>query len=166
MVAHVYPTRDIGSRSGAWPCLVLAILNLGGCGRDRDTAELALRYSQARCLPRVQEDEFSKSNRVWRARLTLADGSEVVIHSFQAPGGQVEIEALPSRERFVAIRPPDYIYPDDVRYDPSTGLLYVRAAGVRAIGRNETILYAYSIAGRALRSERIVKPEALPPLCE
>jgi hypothetical protein len=65
----------------------------------------------------------------------------------------------------IAVQPTDYVYPDDIRYDAATGVLYVRASGVRAMGGEETRVYEYDVGKRELRREYKVDPGRLPGLC-
>ncbi len=59
----------------------------------------------------------------------------------------------------------DYIYPDDVRLDARSDLLYVRTEGSDAFGWQETWLFKYDLHGRKIVERLQIKNGILPPLC-
>jgi hypothetical protein len=60
----------------------------------------------------------------------------------------------------------DYIYPADVRFDDTAGLLYVKAGGHRAaFGEAQTWLFEYDLRRRKQRDRTLVDPDVLPREC-
>jgi hypothetical protein len=90
----------------------------------------------------------------------------VQIRGVQAPGGRIDIQFLNDGATLVAADAGDYVYPDDVRVDSASGLLYVRANGRRAVGgKPETWLFEYDLRQRrSLRRSRVALA-VLPRTC-
>ena len=58
------------------------------------------------------------------------------------PGGQIDVRYLSDGKDVLAANAGDYIYPADVRFEPTSGLLYVKASGEpAAFGGHQTWLF-------------------------
>jgi hypothetical protein len=82
----------------------------------------------------------------------------------QIPGGRITARYDTGRE-LEAANAGDYVYPSDVRFNPQTNLLFVKASGLAAGIKHETWLFEYDLLRQRLIERRRVADSALPPEC-
>jgi len=136
-----------------------------GCRTLSQPDPLIHDYTKATCLPRATEQVESNNTRRWNHTTRLSTGQAVTVYALQAPGGRVELSFNDSQNSIVAVRPPDYVYPEDLRLDASAGILYVRASGIRAVGRAQLLLYEYDLKRREVLRQGELQASELPPIC-
>ena len=145
--------------------LVLAV-GLGGCTRPMRKGRIIEKYTRAECVPVRFGPGITPPTRAWDHNLTLRDGGLLHISGASMPGGRIDVRFQPDGVEQVAANAGDYIYPTDVRLDPSAELLYVRAGGYRAVGgKPETWLFEYDMRQRRQRGRALVDRNVLPPEC-
>jgi hypothetical protein len=152
-------------KTGAGPIVLLAII-MGSvaCNRPTRKSPVIEKFRTARCIAPNGHPNFPSSSRAWNQQLKIRTGEVLTIIGFQGPGSRVFISRENGRE-FEVANPGDYIYADDVRYDDSTEILYVRAQGLAGGISKETWLFTFDI-NRAQQTARLkVDPDVLPPVC-
>ena len=108
----------------------------------------------------------SPPTRSWDYTLKTHDGAMVHISGMQMPSGRINADYLPSGPEVVAANAGDYIYPADVRLDPTNDRLYIKAEGVpAAFGGPQTWLFEYDLRQRRQTNRARVDPSVLPPEC-
>lgn len=80
------------------------------------------------------------------------------------PGGRIDIQYWDGTD-VVAADAGDYVYPADVRFDPASDTLYVKASGDAVIGGSQTWLFKYDLASRRQVQHAQVDPSVLPKEC-
>lgn len=87
-------------------------------------------YKAASCIP-LWADRTVRGphTREWETRVTLSNGSKVIIIGAQIPGGRITARYPTGGEVEVA-NAGDYVYPSDVRFDARRDLLLVKASGL------------------------------------
>jgi len=144
---------------------LFVLIALSGCARPIRTGPVIDHYARAECIPVTSIPGMAGFGR-WDYRLTLQDGGMVQIRGVQAPGGRIDIQFLNDGATLVAADAGDYVYPDDVRVDSASGLLYVRANGRRAVGgKPETWLFEYDLRQRRSLGRSRVALAVLPRTC-
>ncbi len=146
--------------------LVCYILICGavGCTRAVSSDPIIEKYRKATCVPPENPRVPGAATRQWNDTLTL-DGSKVRVSGAQMVGGRISVQYSPGEREMEADNAGDYIYPSDVRLDPGSDLLYVKASGLAAGIWQETWLFEYDLRGQKLVASRRVRDEVLPPEC-
>ena len=83
----------------------------------------------------------------------------------QMPGGRIIVRNPTTGVGSTAANAGDYVYPSDVRFNPQTNLLFVKASGLAAGINRETWLFEYDLLHDRLIDRRLVVDGALPPEC-
>jgi hypothetical protein len=135
-------------------------LATAGCGTPARSGALIDHYRDASCVW-----PSSVTNREWDEILKIGDGSVIRIRGECGAGGGVAIANGVEGPLQIAVRPPDYLCPRDVRIDDRRLVLYVKAQGVAAIMGFQTWLYEYDLRRRRVSDSLLVDPSALPPDC-
>src|SRR5579863_3715643 len=144
---------------------LLAVAASDGCTRTIRTGALIDKYSRAECLPVVPGRVAGPPTRTWEDVLRT-DGSSVQVSGAQIPGGRISLKYLAESKEVVAADAGDYIYPADVRFDPVTELLYVKASGIpAAFGGPQTWLFEYDLRQQQQTGRAKVDPSVLPQEC-
>jgi len=108
----------------------------------------------------------SPPTRSWDYTLKTHDRAMVHISGTQMPGGRINAEYVPERKAVVAANAGDYIYPADVRFDPTNDRLYIKAEGQpAAFGGPQTWLFEYDLKQRRQTQRARIDPSVLPPEC-
>jgi hypothetical protein len=141
------------------------VLGLAACQTLATSGQLIDRYHAARCVEPGIAKGVTPPTRGWDTTVKIAGGSEATITGADMVGGSITIRFASDGQQVVAVRPRDYIYPNDVRIDDSAGLLYVKAGGLAGGIFKQTWLYAYDLRGRQQVSRRRVEPAVLPAEC-
>jgi hypothetical protein len=103
--------------------------------------------------------------REWNTQIHLRDGSIVVVSGEDFPTGWFTVTYPATGQSVTAADPNDYLYPDDVRLDAQSDLLYTRAEGLSAGMWQATWLYKYDLHGQKILERLQIKNGILPPLC-
>jgi hypothetical protein len=149
----------------AWTALFMAAA-LAGCSRPVRTGALIDRYRTASCIPTNQALQ-EPPTRSWDHNVVLGGGVTAQISGMQMPGGRVAVRYSPGGEHVVAADAGDYIYPADVRIDPASQHIYVKASGTPAvpIGGPQTWLFEYDLRARHRVGKLRVDPAVLQEEC-
>lgn len=83
------------------------------------------------------------------------------------PGGRVSLRYLSeNKKEVVAADAGDYIYPADVRFNPISERLYVKASGIpAAFGGPQTWIFEYDLRQQQQTGRAKVDPSVLPHEC-
>lgn len=142
---------------------LLAVFSLAACDRPIRSGAIIDQYAKAECIP-VTNGSGSPA-RTWDYVLRIREAMSVHVFGRATPGGRIDVEYLTDGRDEVAANAGDYIFPADVRFDRFSSRLYVKAAGVPAIGRSQTWLFEYDILGRRLIQRVRVDRKVLPSEC-
>ena len=105
-------------------------------------------------------------SRAWDYTLKTREGIAVHVSGAEMPGGRIEVRYLSDGKEAVAADAGDYIYPADVRFDPTSERLYIKASGMpAAFGGPQTRLFEYDLRQRHQTRHARVDPSVLPQGC-
>jgi len=115
----------------------------------RNASRLINEFTAAQSLPTLpKEKPTGWEPPKWRNEIHLNNGLQVRIEGFGFVGGEVvAIYGDDNKSRLVA-HPGDYVYPSEIRIDPSRQRLYVLANGFAAGIWKETRLYEFDLVKR------------------
>jgi hypothetical protein len=136
------------------------------CARPIQTGAIVERYSRAECVPVRFAPGIQPPTRSWDYTVKLSDGVMAHVSGAAVPGGRIDVTFTSHGTHHTAANAGDYIYPADVRFDDSVGLLYVKASGKpAAFGEAQTWLFVYDLRQRRQRERALVDPDVLPGEC-
>jgi len=141
-----------------------ALLFMVSCAASAH-APIVERFRAATCVPYLSHPRISPKTREWDHTLTLRNGSKVIVSGAAMVGGRVVVRYSPSGEAYVAANAGDYVYPEEVRFDSESALLYIEAAKLAGGLWDRTVLFEYDLRNRRLITSRGVQDSALPPSC-
>lgn len=145
---------------------LLAVAAVAGCSRTIRSGALIDQYNRAECVPVRFGPGISPPTRAWDSTLNTRDGIAVHVSGAEMPGGRIDVKYLSDGEKAVAANAGDYIYPADVRFDPTSERLYIKASGVPAsFGGSQTWLFEYNLRHRRQTGRARVDPSVLPQEC-
>ncbi len=149
------------------PRFLLLMLDLSSCAAVPVRAHALIdTYARATCIPAGVLPGSHPPMRAWNDAIELPDGSQVRVIGQQGPGGMIAVEYPREGTRRVAANGGDYVYPADVRFDPSSSRLYVRCSGRPVLSdSNQTWLFEYNLAERREVRSVLVDPNVLSPPC-
>ena len=146
--------------------IILAIVVLTGCTRNVRSGRLIDQYKRADCVPPNIGPGISPPTRSWNDVLRTADGNAIQVSGAQMPGGRIDVKYLSTGKQVVAANAGDYIYPADVRFDPTSSRLYVKASGSpAAFGGPQTWLFEYDLQKQHRTGHVRVDPTVLSQEC-
>jgi hypothetical protein len=146
-------------------CFVITCCTVG-CYRSLSHGPIIEGYKAAACIPvSANRKVEGPHTREWETAVTLSDGSKVLVVGAQMPGGTITVRNLTTARESEAANAGDYVYPSDVRFNPQTNLLFVKASGLAAGIIHETWLFEYDLLGQRLVQRRRVLDSALPTEC-
>lgn len=123
-------------------------------------------YRRADCVVPIIAPGIEPPTRGWDTTITIPDGSKATIEGADKVGGNIFVRYEPGGRLQAVVQPGDYIYPSDVRLNPSLGRLYVKASGLAGGISQETWLYEYDLQKRKQVRKRRVHPAVLPQECD
>ena len=104
-------------RRGPSIALLAVTALVPGCPRTIRTGALIDQYSRAECVP----VRFAPGvSRAWDYTLKTREGIAVHVSGAEMPGGRIDVRYLSDGKEAVAADAGDYIYPADVRFDPTS----------------------------------------------
>lgn len=143
---------------------LLTVAAFAGCDRTIRTGALIDRYIRAECVP-VTLGSGSPA-RTWNYPLETLDANSIQVYGRAVPGGRIDVKYASDGKDETAGDAGDYIYPADVRFDRTTGRLYVKASGApAAFGGPQTWLFEYDLRQRRQTGHARVDPSVLPQEC-
>ena len=146
-------------------CFIIACCTVG-CYRPVSHGRIVEGYKAAPCIPVSANSKGKRFQyREWETAVTLSDGSKVMVVGAQMPGGRITVRNLATARESEAANAGDYVYPSDVRFNPQTNLLFVKASGLAAGVIHETWLFEYDLRGQRRVQRRCVLESALPTEC-
>ena len=104
--------------------------------------------------------------RAWDYRLTTREGVVARISGAQMPGGRIVVTYMSDGKEKIAANAGDYVYPADVRLDPTSNRLYIKASGLAVLGGQQTWLFEYDLNTRRQIERERVDPRGLPQECQ
>ena len=150
-------------RRGPSIALLAVTALVPGCPRTIRTGALIDQYSRAECIPVRFAPGIS---RAWDYTLKTREGIAVHVSGAEMPGGRIDVRYLSDGKEAVAADAGDYIYPADVRFDPTSERLYIKASGMPAVfGGPQTRLFEYDLRQRHQTRHARVDPSVLPQGC-
>ena len=148
-------------------CLLFAVQVLIGCQRTIRNGPIVSGYKNAVCIPVHFDPEIKPPTRAWDFTTTTSKGLTVRIQSATMPGGQITVKYLPEGTALVAANAGDYIYPADVRQNPGSDTLFIKASGITAaFSQPQTWLFEYDLNSRKQIAHNRVDPSVLPEECK
>ena len=146
--------------------LLLMFVCLMACTRSARRGELIERYVAASCIrPLAAPKHIRPPTREWEQAISTSEGGEATVSGAQSPGGRILITYKSTQEVVIAAWAGDYIYPADVRYDRSSGRLFVKADGLAGGIHRQTWLVEFNVNSRQEVRRQRVDPEVMPPEC-
>jgi hypothetical protein len=145
---------------------ILAFSAHAGCTRIIRKGPLIDRYNAAECVPVVYGPGITPPTRAWDTTVTTRAGVVVHVKGEDMVFGRIVVKYASDGEVKVAVNAGDYIYPEDVRLDASTGRLYVRARGIAVLDGEQTWLFEYDLNRRRETGRNRVDEKVLPQLCQ
>lgn len=147
-------------------CLLFAMQVLIGCQRTIRNGPVVIGYKNAVCIPVHFGPGIKPPTRAWDFTMTTSKGSTVRIQGATMPGGQITVKYLPEGAEIVAANAGDYIYPADVRLNPGSDTLFIKASGITAaFSQPQTWLFEYDLNARRQIAHNRVDPSVLPAEC-
>ena len=148
-------------------CLLLMMGSLIGCERTIRNGPMVTGYRNATCIPvQFGLSGFTPPTRAWDFTMTTKKGLTVRVRGATMPGGQITVGYIPKGTETVAANAGDYIYPADVRLDPGSDTLYIKASGITAaFSQPQTWLFEYDLNNRRQIARNRVDPSVLPLEC-
>lgn len=148
-------------------CLLFTMQILIGCQRVIRDGPIVIGYEDATCIPAHFDPGTTPPTRVWDFTMTTNKGLVVRIQGATMPGGHITIRYLPKGTEIVAANAGDYIYPADVRLDPGSDILFIKASGITAaFSQPQTWLFEYDLDTRKQIAHGRVDPSVLPQDCK
>jgi hypothetical protein len=151
----------------AFFCLLLTMQILIGCDRVIRNGPVVMGYKNAACIPVHFGPGITPPTRAWDFTMTTSKGLTVRIQGATMPGGQITVKYLPEGTELVAANAGDYIYPADVRLNPGSDTLFIKASGITAaFSQPQTWLFEYDLNSRKQIAHNRVDPSVLPEECK
>lgn len=146
---------------------LVAVVALYSCEEKIGSRTLIDNYSRSECISVRFGPGIHPPTRTWDYTLTTREGIAVQVSGAEMPGGRIDVRYAPNGRDEVAADAGDYIYPDDVRFDPASEQLYIRASGSPATSKRfETWLFEYDVPRHRQTKHAKVDPNVLPPECQ
>jgi hypothetical protein len=146
---------------------LLAITIPAGSPHPLQSGALIDSYKAAQCIPVQRDTSASPTHppRVWEDTLNLSDGISFHISAVEVPGRSVFLTFEPDGRVKIALKTGDDEILSDIRFAPSSEMLYVRTESVSLLGGEHTSLLEYNLHKRRESARARVDPAVLSPEC-
>src|SRR5512133_280317 len=144
--------------------IVVSLMSLG-CGSDHikvSTVDKPVLQDYLAARP------FSCQNDLFKITIPLNGGISLNVHAYCFVGGRFTAQYSDEQSERLIGNPGDYVYPCDLRMDPSNRYLYGLARGIHPFDTKTriTTLFVYDLYNRKQISTLEIAPGVLPEVAQ